>query len=400
MNVLSAALSRIKPSATTAASQRARELKAVGRNIISLTAGEPDFDTPENICTAAKAAIDNKRTKYTNVAGLVELREAVCGKFYRENGLSYQPKEIIVSTGGKQVIANAMIATVDPGDEVVISAPYWVSYPELVTLCGGTPVIVTCELQDKFKITPDALEAAITPRTKWVIFNSPSNPSGAAYTREELKSLTDVLKRHEHVWVLADDIYEHLLYDGLEFATPAQVEPELFERTLTVNGVSKAYAMTGWRLGYGGGPQKLIKAMETVQGQMTSGTNTIAQWAAIEALCGPQDFLIKRRQAFQRRRDLIVSLLNQIDGLECPAPQGAFYVYPSCSGVIGKTTLGGKRIETDEDFVLELLETEGVGLVHGGAFGLSPNFRVSYAASDGDLIEACQRIKRFCLSLE
>jgi aspartate aminotransferase len=400
MPLLSAALSRIKPSATNTTTQRARDLKAAGRDIIALSSGEPDFDTPDHIKAAATRAMAQGRTKYTPVAGITELREAVAAKFSRENGLHYDAADIIVSTGGKQVIANAMLATVDPGDEVIIPAPYWVSYPELVALCGGTPVTVRTHSKDNFKLRADVLEAAITPRTKWVILNSPSNPSGAAYSREEIKTITDVLKRYPHVHVLTDDIYEHLVYDDFEFVTPAQVEPSLIDRTLTVNGVSKAYAMTGWRIGYAGGPKKLIKAMTTIQGQMTSGTNSIAQWAAVEALNGPQSFLADHRRAFERRRDLVVSMLNQAVGLRCPRPEGAFYVFPSCAGILGKVGPSGKPITSDEEFALELLTSEGVAVVHGSAFGLGPNFRISYAAATHELEEACLRIQRFCASLQ
>jgi aspartate aminotransferase len=400
MPLLSAALSRIKPSATNTTTQRARDLKAAGRDIIALSSGEPDFDTPDHIKAAATRAMAQGRTKYTPVAGIPELREAVAAKFKRENGLHYDAADIIVSTGGKQVIANAMLATVDPSDEVIIPAPYWVSYPELVALCGGTPVTVRTHVEDNFKLRADVLEAAITPRTKWVILNSPSNPSGAAYSREEIKTITDVLKRYPHVYVLTDDIYEHLVYDDFEFVTPAQVEPDLIDRTLTVNGVSKAYAMTGWRIGYAGGPKNLIKAMTTIQGQMTSGTNSIAQWAAVEALTGPQSFLADHRRAFEKRRDLVVSMLNQAAGLRCPRPEGAFYVFPSCAGTLGKVGPSGKPITNDEDFALELLTSEGVAVVHGSAFGLGPNFRISYAAATHELEEACLRIQRFCASLQ
>jgi aspartate aminotransferase len=395
----SAALSRIKPSPTNFASDRARRLKAEGRDIVPVSSGEPDFPTPDNILAAANAAMARGLTKYTPVVGIPELREAVARKFKRENGLDYQVAQTIVSTGGKQVVANALLATVDPGDEVVIPAPYWVSYPELVQLCGGTPVAVTTSVADGFKMRPVALEAAITPRTKWLILNSPCNPSGAVYSRDELKALAEVLKRHKHVWILTDDIYEHLIYDDLAFTTLAQVEPELYERTLTVNGVSKAYAMTGWRIGFAGGPAKLIKAMETIQSQVTSGTCSVSQWAAVEALNGPKDFLRDRRKAFEQRRDLVVSMLNQAHGIQCPTPDGAFYVYPSCAGVLGKRVPDGRTIETDEDFVLTLLESEGVAVVHGSAFGCGPNFRISYAASTDLLDEACRRIQRFCASL-
>jgi aspartate aminotransferase len=396
MAFLADALSRVKPSATIAVSQKARELKAKGRDIISLGAGEPDFDTPDNIKKAAIEAINRGETKYTAVAGIIELREAIAKKFKRENNLDYTANQVIVGTGGKQILFNALMATLNPGDEVVIPAPYWVSYPEMVALCGGTPVFVSTTIENKFKLQAADLERAITPKTKWLIFNSPSNPSGAAYTRDELKALTDVLMRHPQVWVLTDDMYEHLTFDDFKFTTPAEVEPGLYDRTLTMNGVSKAYAMTGWRIGYAAGPIELIKAMDMVQGQQTSGTNSIAQWAAVEALTGPQDFIERNKKIFQGRRDLVVSMLNQATGINCPVPEGAFYVYPSCAGLIGKTAPSGKVIETDEDFVSELLESEGVAVVHGSAFGLGPNFRISYATSEKLLEDACSRIQRFC----
>ena len=399
MAFLADALSRVKPSATIAVTQKARDLKAAGRDVISLGAGEPDFDTPQNIKDAAIDAIRRGETKYPPVAGIAPLREAIAQKFKRENGLDYRPSQTIVATGGKQILYNAFVATLNPGDEVIVPAPYWVSYPEMVALNGGTPVIVDTRIEHGFKLRAEDLEAAITPRTKWVLLNSPSNPSGAAYSREEIKALTDVLLRHEHVWVLTDDMYEHLVFGGFEFTTPAQVEPALFDRTLTMNGVSKAYCMTGWRIGYAAGPDKLIRAMEMVQGQQTSGACSIAQWAALEALAGPQDFLPGFREAFERRRDLVVSMLNQARGLSCPTPEGAFYVYPSCQGALGRKAPSGKTIETDEDFVSELLEAEGVAVVHGSAFGLGPNFRISYAAADETLEEACRRIQRFCAEL-
>ncbi|MBB3973754.1 pyridoxal phosphate-dependent aminotransferase [Hansschlegelia beijingensis] len=399
MAFLADALSRVKPSATIAVTQKARDLKAAGRDVISLGAGEPDFDTPQNIKDAAIDAIRRGETKYPPVAGIAPLREAIAQKFKRENGLDYRPSQTIVATGGKQILYNAFVATLNPGDEVIVPAPYWVSYPEMVALNGGTPVIVDTRIEHGFKLRAEDLEAAITPRTKWVLLNSPSNPSGAAYSREEIKALTDVLLRHEHVWVLTDDMYEHLVFGGFEFTTPAQVEPALYDRTLTMNGVSKAYCMTGWRIGYAAGPDKLIRAMEMVQGQQTSGACSIAQWAALEALAGPQDFLPGFREAFERRRDLVVSMLNQARGLSCPTPEGAFYVYPSCQGALGRKAPSGKTIETDEDFVSELLEAEGVAVVHGSAFGLGPNFRISYAAADETLEEACRRIQRFCAEL-
>ncbi|MBL0371942.1 pyridoxal phosphate-dependent aminotransferase [Rhizobium sp. KVB221] len=398
MAFLADALSRVKPSATIAVAQKARELKAKGRDVISLGAGEPDFDTPDNIKKAATDAINRGETKYTAVAGIQELREAIAKKYKRENNLDYTAAQVIVGTGGKQILFNALMATLNPGDEVVIPAPYWVSYPEMVALCGGTPVFVGTTIENNFKLQPEDLEKAITPKTKWFIFNSPSNPSGAAYSHDELKALTDVLMRHPHVWVLTDDMYEHLTFDDFKFATPAEVEPALYDRTLTMNGVSKAYAMTGWRIGYAAGPIALIKAMDMIQGQQTSGTNSIAQWAALEALNGPQVFIENNKKVFQGRRDLVVSMLNQAKGLNCPTPEGAFYVYPSCAGLIGKTAPSGKVIETDEDFVTELLEAEGVAVVHGSAFGLGPNFRISYATSEALLEEACSRIQRFCAS--
>jgi aspartate aminotransferase len=399
MGFLSDALSRIKPSATIVITQKARDLKAQGRDVISLSVGEPDFDTPDNIKEAAIAAIRRGETKYTPVSGIVPLREAIARKFKRENGLDYKPSQTIVGTGGKQVIYNALLATLNPGDEVIIPAPYWVSYPEIIGLCGGTPVFVECTMAHNFKLQPEPLERAITPKTKWIILNSPSNPTGAAYTRAEMKAITDVLMRHPHVWVLTDDMYEHLTYGDFEFVTPAQVEPGLYERTLTMNGVSKAYAMTGWRIGYAAGPEHLIQAMDFVQGQQTSGATSIAQWAAVEALNGPQDHLTVFRKAFQERRDLVVSMLNQSKYLKCPMPEGAFYVYPSCAEAMGKTAPSGKVLKTDEDFVSELLETEGVAAVHGSAFGLGPNFRISYATSNAALEDACHRVQRFCGSL-
>ncbi|HDZ71774.1 MAG TPA: pyridoxal phosphate-dependent aminotransferase [Aurantimonas coralicida] len=400
MAFLAAALDRVKPSATIAVAQKARELKAAGRDVIGLGAGEPDFDTPDNVKQAAIEAIDRGETKYTPVSGIPELRQAIAKKFKRENNLDYEPEQTIVGTGGKQILFNAFMATLNPGDEVVIPAPYWVSYPEMVAICGGTSVFVEAGIETNFKLTPDALEKAITPKTKWFLFNSPSNPSGAAYARDELKALTDVLMRHPHVWVMTDDMYEHLVYGDFTFTTPAEVEPGLYDRTLTINGVSKAYAMTGWRIGYAGGPLQLIKAMDMIQGQQTSGACSIAQWAAVEALNGPQDFIDTNRAVFEGRRDLVVSMLNQANGIACPSPEGAFYVYPSCAGLIGKKTGAGKVIASDEDFVSELLEAEGVAVVHGAAFGLGPNFRISYATSEALLEEACSRIQRFCASLD
>ncbi|MGQ5718988.1 pyridoxal phosphate-dependent aminotransferase [Pseudochrobactrum asaccharolyticum] len=399
MAFLADALSRVKPSATIAVSQKARELKAKGKDVISLGAGEPDFDTPENIKKAAIDAITRGETKYTPVSGIPELRKAIAAKFKRENGLDYTPEQTIVGTGGKQILFNALMATLNPGDEVIIPAPYWVSYPEIVALCGATPVTVETTMDNQFKLQAADLEAAITPKTKWLILNMPSNPTGAAYSESEIKALTDVLLKHPQVWILTDDMYEHLVYGEFKFMTPAQVEPKLYDRTLTMNGVSKAYSMTGWRIGYAAGPLVLIKAMDMVQGQQTSGASSISQWAAVEALNGPQDFIEKNKAIFQGRRDLVVSMLNQANGISCPTPEGAFYVYPSCAGLIGKTTPSGKVIETDEDFVSELLEAEGVAVVHGSAFGLGPNFRISYATSEALLEEACIRIQRFCASL-
>ena len=399
MAFIADALSRVKPSATIAVTNKARELKASGRDVIGLGAGEPDFDTPENIKTAAVIAIREGKTKYTAVDGIPELKQAISAKFKRENGLDYDVSQITVGTGGKQVLYNALMATLNPGDEVIVPTPYWVSYPDMVLLAGGEPVIVDAD-QTTFKVAPEAIEAAITPKTKWIIFNSPSNPSGAGYTREDLKAITDVLMRHPHVWVMTDDMYEHLVYDDFEFTTLAQVEPALYDRTLTVNGVSKAYAMTGWRIGYAGGPVEIIKAMAKIQSQSTSNPCSIAQWAAVEALTGPQDFIPTNNEVFKTRRDLVVSMLNQAKGITCPTPEGAFYVFPSCAGTIGKTAPSGKVIETDEDFVTELLETEGVAVVHGSAFGLGPNFRISYATSTEALEQACERIQRFCANLK
>ncbi|MBC7582559.1 pyridoxal phosphate-dependent aminotransferase [Tardiphaga sp. vice352] len=399
MSFLSAALDRVKPSATIAVSDKARQLKAAGRNVIGLGAGEPDFDTPANIKLAAIHAIEAGKTKYTAVDGIPELKDAIIAKFSRENGLTYAPNQIIVGTGGKQVLYNAFMATLNPGDEVIIPAPYWVSYPEMVALAGGTSVPVVCTADFNFKLQASALEAAITPKTKWVILCSPSNPTGAAYSRAELKALTDVLVRHPQVWVLTDDMYEHLTYDDFVFTTPAQVEPKLFDRTLTVNGVSKAYCMTGWRIGYAGGPAPLIKAMATIQSQSTSNPCSIAQWAAVEALNGPQEFIPANNAVFKERRDLVVAMLNQANGIHCPRPEGAFYVYPSCAGTIGKTAPSGKVLENDEDFVTELLESEGVAVVQGSAFGLGPAFRISYATKTSDLEDACGRIQRFCANL-
>jgi aspartate aminotransferase len=401
MALLKDSLSRIKPSATMAVTDKARALKAAGRDVIGLGAGEPDFDTPDNIKQAAIRAIQaGKASKYTAVEGLAELKAAVVRKFKRENDLEYKPSQIIVSTGGKQVLYNALMVTLNPGDEVIVPAPYWVSYPDMVLLAGGEPVVVPTRMEDGFKMKPEALEKAITPKTKWIIFNSPSNPTGAAYTRDELKTITDVLVKHPHVWVMTDDMYEHLVYDDFKFYTPAQIEPRLYERTLTVNGVSKAYCMTGWRIGYAGGREDLIKAMSMLQSQSTSNPVAVSQWASVEALDGPQDFIPKHNAIFKERRDLCVSMLNQAKGLHCPKPEGAFYVYPSCAGAIGRTAPSGKRIETDEDFVTELLEAEGVAVVQGTPFGFGPAFRISYATKTEDLEEACRRIQRFCGSLK
>ncbi len=399
MGFIADSLARVKPSATIAVTNKARELRAAGRDVIGLGAGEPDFDTPDNIKQAAIAAINDGQTKYTAVDGIPELKAAIAAKFKRENGIDYAPTQISVGTGGKQVLFNALAATLNPGDEVVIPTPYWVSYPDMALLAGGEPVILEADA-DTFKIAPESLAASITPKTKWLIFNSPSNPSGAAYTRSEIRALADVLLEHPHVWVLTDDMYEHLVYDDFEFTTMAQVEPKLLERTLTVNGVSKAYAMTGWRIGYAGGPAELIKAMAKIQSQSTSNPCSIAQWAAVEALNGTQDFIPKNNEIFKGRRDLVVSMLNQANGLRCPVPEGAFYVFPSCAGTIGKTAPSGNVIESDADFVTELLESEGVAVVHGSAFGLGPNFRVSYATSTEALTEACTRIQRFCGNLK
>ncbi len=399
MGLLSNQLGRIQPSATIAVSTKARELKAAGRDVIGLGAGEPDFDTPDNIKQAGIDAINRGDTKYTAVDGIPELKRAICAKFSRENGLDYTPEQAFVAPGGKPIIYNAMMATLNPGDEVIIPAPYWVSYPDIVLLAGGEPVIVDTSIGNKFKLNADDLEAAITEKTRWFIFNSPSNPTGGAYTREELKALTDVLLRHPQVWVLTDDMYEHLTYDDFEFTTPAQVEPGLYDRTLTMNGVSKAYAMTGWRIGYCCGPVELIAGMRKVQSQSTSNPTSISQWAAVEALEGPQDFIPERAAVFKQRRDLVVSMLNQAKGIDCPTPEGAFYVYPSCEGCMGKSTPKGTKLETDEDFVTALLEEEGVAVVQGAAFGLSPFFRISYATSTEALEEACMRIQRFCSSL-
>jgi aspartate aminotransferase len=397
---LAESLNRIKASPTIAITTKARELKAAGRDVIGLAAGEPDFDTPDHIKEAAIAAIRRGETKYTAVEGIPELRAAIAAKFKRENGLDYKASQTFVSPGGKSILYNALLATLNPGDEVIVPAPYWVSYPDIVLLGGGKPVIIETTLESGFRLTPAALEAAITPKTKWFIFNQPSNPTGACYSKAQLKALTDVLLKHPHVWVLTDDMYEHLVFGGFEFRTVVQIEPKLYERTLTMNGVSKAYSMTGWRIGYCAGPEALIKAMAKLQSQSATNASSISQWAAVEALNGPQDFIPKFQKLFEGRRDLVVSMLNQASGIECPNPEGAFYVYPSIRKLIGKTSAGGKTIATDEDFAVALLEEQGVAVVHGAAFGLSPFFRISYATSDKNLEESCRRIQAFCGNLK
>ena len=399
MPLESPALSRVKPSSTMAVSAKARALIRAGRDVIALAAGEPDFDTPDNVKDAAIRAIHEGKTKYTDVDGLPELKQAIADKFARENGLTYTPSQVNVSPGGKPVIYNAMVATLAPGDEVIIPTPYWVSYPDMVLLAGGEPVFAPTTVENGFLLTPQGLERAITPRTRWLILNSPSNPSGAVYSRAALKALAEVLLRHPQVWVLTDDMYEHLLYDGFEFSTIAEVEPALYARTLTMNGVSKAYAMTGWRIGYAAGPEPLIRLMGKVMSQSTSNPCSISQYASLEALNGPQDFLAGRAKAFERRRDLVVSMLNQASGLHCPKPEGAFYVYPSCEKLLGRRAPSGNVIASDLDFTNELLDAEGVAVVQGEAFGLSPFFRISYATSDAVLEDACARIQRFCASL-
>jgi aspartate aminotransferase len=400
MGFISDSLNRIKPSATIAISTKAQVMQAEGKDVIGLAAGEPDFETPRNIKDAAIAAINAGKTRYTAVDGIPELKKAICAKFSRENGLDYKPSQVSVGTGGKQVLFNALLATVNPGDEVIVPAPYWVSYPDIVMLAGGIPVIVQGDAAKGFKLQAADLEKAITPKTKWLILNSPSNPSGAAYSHSEMKALTDVLVKHPHVWVLTDDMYEHLVYDDFKFVTPAEIEPKLYDRTLTMNGVSKSYCMTGWRIGYAAGPEALIKAMAKLQSQSTSNPSSIAQWAAVEALNGPQDFIAAHNKIFVERRDLVVSMLNQARGISCMTPEGAFYVYPSCAGTIGKTAPSGKVIATDEDFVSELLAAEGVAAVHGAAFGTSPYFRISYATATTTLEDACTRIQRFCGNLK
>lgn len=399
MAFLASRLSRIGASATVTINTKSQEMKAAGKGVIGLAVGEPDFDTPDHIQEAAIQAMRDGKTRYAAPAGIPELRQAICEKFKRDNGLDYTPEQISVCAGGKQIIYNAFTATVDEGDEVIVPAPYWVTYPDLALLNGGTPVIVECVAEADFKMTPDQLEAAITPKTKWLVLNSPSNPTGSAYTADELKALAAVLLKHPNVWVLTDDIYEHLLYDDAKFATIAQVEPGLYDRTLTLNGMSKSFCMTGWRVGYGAGPLELIKAMNMLQSQSITSTSTISQWAAVTALNGDQSHIARNNEAFKERRDLVVSILNQANGLTCNTPVGAFYVYPSCAGVIGKKTPDGKVIETDEDFVVYVLETEGVAAVHGAAFGLSPFFRISYALSYEALEDACQRIQRACAAL-
>ncbi len=399
MDLLSATLSRVKPSPTVALTGLVAELKAAGRDIIGLGAGEPDFPTPENIREAGKRAVDAGHTRYTAVDGIAELKAAIVEKFRRENDLSYDTSEVTVSSGGKQVLYNALMATLNPGDEVIIPAPYWVSYPDMVRLAGGEPVIIEAGIEAGFRVTPEQLEAAITPKTKWLIFNSPSNPTGAGYAPDALRALTEVLERHPHVWIMSDDMYEHIAFDGFEFRTPAQIAPGLKDRTLTVNGVSKAYAMTGWRIGYAGGPQELIGAMRKIQSQSTSNPCSVSQWAAVEALTGPQDYIAESVAVFQRRRDLVVDGLNAAAGITCPVPEGAFYVYPSIEGCLGKTSKGGAAITTDEEFCRALLEETGVAVVFGAAFGVSPAFRVSYAAADDVLTEALSRIQDFCAGL-
>jgi aspartate aminotransferase len=400
MAFISDALNRIQPSATIAINTKAQVMQAEGKNVIGLAAGEPDFETPRNIKDAAIKAINDGKTRYTAVDGIPELKKAIVAKFKRENNLDYKVSQVSVGTGGKQVLFNALLATVNTGDEVIVPAPYWVSYPDIVMLAGGTPVVVQCPADKNFKLQAADLEKAITPKTKWLILNSPSNPTGAAYSQADMKAITDVLVKHPHVWILTDDMYEHLVYDDFKFVTPAQVEPSLYDRTLTMNGVSKSYCMTGWRIGYAAGPENLIKAMAKLQSQSTSNPSSISQWAAVEALNGPQDFIPAHNKVFKERRDLVVSMLNQAKGLHCAKPEGAFYVYPSCAGTIGKTAPSGKVIATDEDFVSELLAAEGVAAVHGAAFGTSPFFRISYATATTTLEDACARIQRFCANLK
>ena len=400
MAIIAESFSRIKPSPTMAVTQKAAELKAAGCDVIGLGAGEPDFDTPDNIKAAAVSAIEAGETKYTAVAGTTALRDAIVAKFKRDNGLTYSTNQIIVGAGGKQVLYNALMSSLNPGDEVIIPAPYWVSYPDMTLLADGTPVVVECGEEHGFKLQAAALEAAITNKTKWLILNSPSNPTGAAYTRDDMKAVTDVLLRHPNIWIMSDDMYEHLVYDGFTFVTPAEAEPGLYNRTLTINGVSKAYAMTGWRIGYAGGPTELIKAMSKVQSQSTSNPCSVSQAAAVEALNGPQDFIAEHNAVFAQRRNMVVGLLNNIEGLACLTPEGAFYVYPSCASLMGRKTPDGKILESDSDFVTYLLEAEGVACVQGEAFGLSPYFRISYATSTEALSEACTRIKRAVEALQ
>ena len=399
MSIIAKRLSAVKPSPTLAVTTKAKELKAQGVDVVDLGVGEPDFPTPEHICDAAKAALDRGETKYVPVAGTLAFRQAICGKLKRENNLDYTPDEITVNCGGKGTLYNLFIATVDEGDEVVIPAPYWVSYPDMVRLAGGTPVFVTGYEENGFKITPDDLEKAITPKTKWFVLNSPSNPSGAAYSREELRALADVLARHENVWIVSDEIYEHIVYDGFKSYSIAAVAPELKNRTLTVNGLSKSFSMTGWRVGYAAGPVEVIKAMNKVQSQSTSHAVSFCQSAGVVALNSPMDFLAERNATFKARRDMVAAKLNAVKGMSCRTPEGAFYLYPSVAGCIGKKTPDGKVIENDTDFASALLEAEGVAVVPGVAFGLSPYFRLSYATSTEALEKACERIKRFCESL-
>ena len=399
MNILASRLNRIQPSPTIAMSIKARELKAEGKDIIELAAGEPDFPTPSHIIEAAEEAMSRGETKYTDPDGTPALKQAVCDKFKRDNNLGYVTSQVTIGTGGKQVLYNALMATLNEGDEVIIPAPYWVSYPDMVLLAEGTPKIVECPLDKNFILQPEDLERAITPKTKWIILNSPSNPTGSGYTWDDMKKITDVLIRHPNIWVMTDDMYEHLVYDAFKFCTPAEVEPELYSRTLTVNGMSKAFCMTGWRIGYAAGPENLITAIRKIQSQSTSNPSSISQAASVAALNGPMDFLAKNNEVFKQRRDLVCSMLNQASGITCPTPDGAFYVYPSCAGLIGKTTPDGKVLKSDEDVVTYFLETEGIAAVHGAAFGLSPHFRISYATSTEALEDACQRIQRACTAL-
>ena len=399
MNILASRLNRIQPSPTIAMSIKARELKAEGKDIIELAAGEPDFPTPSHIIEAAEDAMSRGETKYTDPDGTPALKQAVCDKFMRDNNLEYVTRQVTIGTGGKQVLYNALMATLNEGDEVIIPAPYWVSYPDMVLLAEGTPKIVECPLDKNFILQPEDLERAITPKTKWIILNSPSNPTGSGYTWDDMSKITDVLVRHPNIWVMTDDMYEHLVYDDFKFCTPAEVEPELYSRTLTVNGMSKAFCMTGWRIGYAAGPENLITAIRKIQSQSTSNPSSISQAASVAALNGPMDFLAKNNQVFKQRRDLVCSMLNQASGITCPTPDGAFYVYPSCAGLIGKKTPDGKVLQSDEDVVTYFLETEGIAAVHGAAFGLSPHFRISYATSTEALEDACQRIQRACTAL-